>query len=672
MTAPGSSPPKRVGRDTTTSARVTEIFSRTAVEQPNEEIRAAMERIREHPDDAECAAELARLWLARGSPEVALSWSYRAAHLSKGASLHRELIERVSAAIESADEEDSGQISWRETSVSGDEHQDTELGLGAALLGGAGLPTSSALDRIDSTAQIERTRARAVDAMEALLGASLFPHLAPRTSIYVEGTPKRRRSFRAVVIAAVVIAAAVGSAYVVSKGLDRRAHTEAAAKIGELDQLLQVGAYHLAAPLIEEVRAVGVAHLGEVGALVDRADALVFRRHDADPARLARVGTSTIPDPITAAATRPRADQLDLVGYRAVDAKTDRPKGDADARFLIASMLARAGEAGAASAAFAKMESAEPTHLPHLYEWAKHEARRHRTFELANVVEAMNDSDPKSPWTRMAAALAEPEDALPVLEEIATSSAVAPVPRAWANIARAAALDADEQVDAANAALDAALELSNRQPIFAMDFAESLLEDGRDRLALRLVSAKDWPDDLVARSVKARIESTTGAEGSLEKLREALMARPSDPRLALDYVEAYSDTEVGPEAKKPSTYYAEIRAKWPELEHVLVDHASALANEGDSSGAERLLARREAITEVEARRAADLLYARILLHKGSRGPASKLVEALLEEMPDDEDAKELLETIESSKPPPKVVKRKSKKAKRAKKKGGRS
>ncbi|MBI2376058.1 MAG: hypothetical protein HYV07_18840 [Deltaproteobacteria bacterium] len=637
---------------TTTSTRITEIFGRTAFAKPGAEITAAMARLREHPEDADAAAELARLWLAKGSPEVALSWAYRAAHLSKGDDRHRKLITQVSAAIEAVDSLESEPVGWSEAPLV-DHDRDTELSLEAALLGGAGLASPAIVERVDPTAQVERAR-RNLDPMEALLGASLFPRESPRTSIFVGPVIRGRKPrAKALVMLATFIALGAVGWQVVAAGLERQAQAEAVAKLAELENLTQVGSFHLVAPLIDEVRALGSVRLEEVDPRsIPRAEALVFRHFDASQERIDRVRAAASRDAITEAALLPRAAQLDLAGYRAVDAATRRPKGDADARYLVALALARMGAMEAASTAFASMESAEPSHLPHLYAWARHEARRGRNFELANVVEAMNDADPKAPWTRLAAALVEADEALPSLREVASAS-VAAVPRAWAHLAHAEALARVERKDEAKLEIAASLEAVWESPVFAMDFAEALLDDGFPELATHVVTSKAWPiDDAIARSISAQVDDANEVEGALDRLRAAYEQRPEDPRVGIALAEAI-ETSGAASDKPASAYFGELATKWPELQALTVQRAAALFDERDPRKAEQELDTvRKKLTDPDALRAAMILEARLLAARGATREARSILEKLAEEDSDDENVAELLEGLDA---PPEVV-----------------
>jgi hypothetical protein len=251
-------------------------------------------------------------------------------------------------------------------------------------------------------------------------------------------------------------------------GVEERARSDSKSQAQLLQELLITGSLSEARSHLEKLEALVAqaknprAH----AAIRARAEATLYRFHDADPARKGRALRLLI-------AEKNRMTNDAWVAAALLTSRTERASilrggealvlpRDADPVALAASLEAGLGRSKEARAGYLEAEAREPSHVVHLYALFSLEHVNGERRDAQLVLERMEDVSPTSPWTRLASArsqseAAERREAILALVDDETLPAV---PRALA---------------AENAFLDASLGLDAEHRARLLELQSSLL-----------------------------------------------------------------------------------------------------------------------------------------------------------------------------------------------------
>jgi hypothetical protein len=428
--------------------------------------------------------------------------------------------------------------------------------------------------------------------MQALLGGSLFATGALGTRAVKtagSGSAKLRKSRRGLPYG--WLASIVALTFGVLEGVDflkhRAGEAEAAQRTEVLKELLRCGSFAQAADVLskipEDVRP-------KRAALIARAEATIYRYHDADPKRRERVlryfetaSDKTSPEwMVTIALLAPRLELLaQLDGLRRA-AEADRE--DPEPIFLAAEAWARAGVIKLADAAFAQAEGVAPAHLPHLARYVAYQVELGRAYQVSNLISQMRDvtgnAGDSSGYTMLALSIAStlvPELKPTESDDPGTMADMPPVYRAYVHEHRAMQLlrsgDSDRGIAEVRRSVDAVRE----EPAFMVDLADALLTTSFVEAAKVVAQSDGWPSSsAAARDVEARLAIVGGdLERGASLLRIASKGGLCDPRAALEY--ARSPRSSRDEAKALLRNAAE---GWPHNEAVRaeIDRTEVAAN----------------------------------------------------------------------------------------------
>ncbi|MCU0619922.1 MAG: hypothetical protein MUC69_00285 [Gemmatimonadales bacterium] len=340
----------------------------------------------------------------------------------------------------------------------------------------------------DPSAAARRSgRAHIDQQMAALLGASVFgPWAASERPPAGTRRRARRRTWRGALAAAAVACGAVALALVVNASLVHVRQERATKAVRSLREFLLIGDLVRASRLVVPEAALADDDHRHV---VARAEATLYRFHDAAPARRARAARLLADHPATGydavvarALLLPRAERASrLAELRALDRPGQR---DPCAALLVAIALAPRHDE-AAAAAFDRALLLGPDHAPLLSAAAEFEHRRGRGQRAVGHLEALVETNPRSPWValtraRLAQPAAPPPDTPPVIAgELALLEAAAE--QGQGRPARAAV------------ALERAAAAVHHEPSFLLDYLDQLLERRQPELARRLSELAGWP-----------------------------------------------------------------------------------------------------------------------------------------------------------------------------------
>jgi tetratricopeptide (TPR) repeat protein len=389
--------------------------------------------------------------------------------------------------------------------------------------------------------------------------------------------------------------------------------------------------------------------------LAARAQATVYRFHDALPERLRSVRTAqagaawpgTYDAVVTRALLAPTAERLAMLPALTA-AQRDNPK-DGQAAFLAATAALRADDLTTASEAIAQALAIEPANLMILELAAVLDARRQRFDQTTNRVAEMRDTNPWSMWPALT------EERLVLLYGAPARPAQPVDRRRRATVgpvlagtgALFDAIRAERQADSAQAtvAFRIAFEAVHGEPAFVIDYADTLLEARVPRLAALLVESPAWPaGSLAARAVVARLALLQGRrDEARRKLATVFSEGSRDPRVATALVDALDAAPpAGLDAVQVLTQTLET---WPNRLDLEVQLAELLWSQNKAEIlTQRLtprLARFKSAAEPTLSARAFLFLARAASTHADHGEALQWLRRSLQLNPGDEQAQAL-------------------------------
>ncbi len=346
--------------------------------------------------------------------------------------------------------------------------------------------------------------------LTALFGESLvgpWPELAP--NLERPGRIRRARTWLwwSLGSLALIVAAGFGATALSRSGLERRVAGDRAERAERLRMAVEDGHLELAAGLGAGVVAASGAldpadpHLE----LILATEAVVYRYHDAEPRRRARIEPLLRAD-APAATSAPRRIARYTILSRVERAKhladlerlrAERPQ-DPQVHYLIATVRERGGDVALAREAYRRSEDLGPAWLAHRFDQLELERRQGDAAAVVALAEGMLRRDASSAWSRLAATLA----ALPAAPGDAAPAA--PVQVFHARLVDAVAAGVRGDGVAAGAQLDAAVAAVHGEPPFLVDAVDTLAEQGATALARRLTESERWPRGSAAAAAQQR------------------------------------------------------------------------------------------------------------------------------------------------------------------------
>lgn len=425
--------------------------------------------------------------------------------------------------------------------------------------------------------------ARSIDEqMYALFGGRKFSQREPSQRALTRLHDARRgRSISVVRIATTLVFVALAgfSVFVLGYGMRRKSTQDVETLARELDHLAQVGALENADGLLGVLQGAEFQSPDEM-VLVARADALLYRYHDADSKRLSRVAKQLEvvakhrPDDgiVIRGIIASAADRIAMLEDLTRIAETTE---DPEAAYLVASALSRAGSHEQADRYFERTLDLEPSHLEHLAGYAEHKLRANRLDQAESILDTMREVSPSSLWTQVVAdalGRAQSTDRHVVDgKEAGPSSRVA---EAHALLMSAIARHEDGDPEALDEVTQA-IERVNEQPPFLIDYADRLLAIGWRAAARRVIESDRFPDTALAG--RAALGRLLLAEGNAVAARQALLGVISDgcrdPVTGMAHVEAMSAAGATKGAVENAA--KAVARAWPERSD-LADAASQL------------------------------------------------------------------------------------------------
>jgi hypothetical protein len=327
--------------------------------------------------------------------------------------------------------------------------------------------------------------------MAKLLGESVFgPWLDPAGA---KGRARRRISrpsrLRIVVVSAIVAAVGV---WLVVRGFSHQAaqeRTEVAKDVaaflaeGELERLSQYVA--ILSPPAEPLQPTD-----PYVDLVVRAEAVLYRYHDANPARLARIQPLLSPDQASPSRVLARltvaSNAERLAAYATLKALELRLAKEPEFWTLLAS-AEEGRNVAAAKASWDRSFDVGPLWLPHRYLQHRFEARRGSAEGQARIARHMAKVAPDSPWTRLALASGR-------AGQVVAEGAGTPVPPVAQYHERLAATLATASSPAQRRqSLEGALAAVKDGVPFVLDAFDWLMAAKAQALAIEMTSFEGWP-----------------------------------------------------------------------------------------------------------------------------------------------------------------------------------
>ena len=406
-------------------------------------------------------------------------------------------------------------------------------------------------DRDEREVELERQ-------LQCLLGQNLFGEgLEP--SIYVPGqtTAHRRLSRNAKrLLGLLALALALPAVWLFREGVSKRELAGQEKTADDLRTFLQDGDLPRVAALLPVLeQGAPLSPDNPYFPLVLRAEATLYRYHDADPTRRIRLEQAFRLVPNAAASSldqalaalivlsRPeRSDRLDELRGLAGSAPRDP-----QCAFLLAAVLDDQGDHPGARRAYTRAEELGPLWLPHRLEQILFERRTGNPRAVAKLVQKISRQDPGNPWTALARqwAGAPSNESLPAPKPLPLAIH-SPVERFYEHLlqgARSARAGDEEQLAAA---LKRAAEAVFGQDVFLLDAFALLLAEDLPRAVRALMAMPGWPQgSKAALALEARLLARERAvepaaptprsaaeEKSAEKkkLRKKPKKRPRRPR----------------------------------------------------------------------------------------------------------------------------------------------
>lgn len=324
--------------------------------------------------------------------------------------------------------------------------------------------------------------------------------------------------------------------------LQRSDAKELATLADRMQQLTHGGNVEQLAELLDDPAVAQDAFTGRSGAYHKtwrRADAVLYRYYDGNPARRKRLTEAALSGPdafetVTHALLKSAPERTSVIARLGA---TTRSTDDPNAALLWAEALARAGNEAEARQVLEAALAREPTHLLLLTALAERFSRLRSGRRAEEALAEMDDIRPHALWTRighlrsavwMRARLPAEPPLQPSERALAPTRSVAAAERAFA--AAVVAERRGSRADAAAAMASVAKAVHN-EPTFLIDFADRALNLGAPQLAKVLTDSAPWPTDSVAAgSVVGRLLAELGfSDVALQKLSTAWKAGLRDP-----------------------------------------------------------------------------------------------------------------------------------------------
>lgn len=537
---------------------------------------AAVRAAKADGQNPEAFALVAAEWMKFGMPEKALPWAYQAKKLASDPSAYEPLVERASQMVfeqlEADDEEPLETTNWN-----------------SGLNSPAGMPQEFA--REENTDKIVLDRLPMKNEVDRQLGLLLGDHvLRPETGnliapdVVTEDVGRARWGLRLMAVAAVA-AVVFGGRTAYQLTVEKKLRAEIVAERAELPELLRVGSHTLAAEVVERLteadEALGID--ASADPLIARADAVLYRKHDADPERRARLKTffetraiAGQPDAMAASAiVRSRSARLNV--RAALIEQLDVDANDVDVPYALATSSVRADQQTEADEQFATVEFREPANQFNLMQIIRSHLAAGRSDEAEQLLAQMRDVDPESAFTHVAGELVERK---PIGEDVK----LPPVAQYWVLHERVLREITARDDEAAKTQLVALRECVGDEPAFILDMAEALVLVGKHRLAEFAISGLEevplWERDSLA-SLQFQLSMLRGDPWQ-PKVLEAQVARgETDPRLG-GFILAQFGERVDGLAER-------LLLAWPNRKDFALAYAEHLVRGGDFEAAQRLL-----------------------------------------------------------------------------------
>ena len=251
-----------------------------------------------------------------------------------------------------------------------------------------------------------------------------------------------------------------------------------------------------------------------------RAEATLYRYHDADPTRRLRLEQTFRLVPNAAAPSldralaalivlsRPeRSDRLDELKVLAQSAPRDP-----ECAFLLAAALEHQGDYPEARRAYARAEELGPLWQPHRLEQILFERRTGNRRAVEKLAQKISRQDPGNPWT----ALVKRWEGKPQVEAPSPKpppvASPSPVERFYEHLLQAAKLEREGDEGQAGSALQRAADAVFQQDVFLLDAAALLLAEDLPRAVRALMAMPGWPQGTkAALALEARLLAREGA-----------------------------------------------------------------------------------------------------------------------------------------------------------------
>jgi tetratricopeptide (TPR) repeat protein len=248
--------------------------------------------------------------------------------------------------------------------------------------------------------------------IELLLGGDAFRTKARRPITGVTDARYGRFSgFARRLLLLAILAAIVSAGVAVMKlGLTKRERVQREMIAADLRQLLRIGSYDHAAPLLAQLREGGPSASRDAD-LIALGQSLAYRFFDRDPERLAEVDRILAAGVSPAGPERVMAHAISILDQKPKEALAalrrvmDTERDDVNAALLLGIAASLSGERVLAERAFRRAEELEPPHLVSLFSQLDHWVRVENRTQALETLSRMTDVSPSSPWTELGRAL---------------------------------------------------------------------------------------------------------------------------------------------------------------------------------------------------------------------------------------------------------------------------
>ncbi len=515
--------------------------------------------------------------------------------------------------------------------------------------------------------------------VESLFGGSMFGAWEdPGELLSSERSgPRSGKVTRRIVVLALILVLGAAIAWVIREGLQRRQAKQQVRMAQEVHAFLAIGDLERVAAFLPEF----CAHRDSASwstadeQLSLRAEASLYRFHDADAERVHRVKQSAVQlgkdlgydGQVGLALLLSDTERVAWVPkLKRLDSPDNR---DPEAAYLLAMALVRAGADSAAEQAFKRSADLGPSIAYHLAAEADFQGGRGNVNGAHLVLEVLADESPYSPWTRVARINHSllTSDPFPDLAK-GKDTLKSPVAEAAENFSLALRALREKNSSLALSWLDKAVAEVNGQSPFLLDFFDRLFGAGHLPAARHLLALKSWPQELPA--AQAALGSLYYAEGHLDK---------AGPLLAAAWQKEIRDARTGDHlvqtiltTGKPDLpleeMLTELLERWPEQLPLELSYAQLLHQAGKvDQAADYLRKRWQRIRKSPSgllKSKALLLLARVELSHGNKIRARSLLANAVKNNSQNEQASQLLAQIDAEL---KIEQKKSRRSNRKKK-----